>query len=173
MKDKILDIISDLIFYNEWTGACYASVAIAHTLLKFNKIESIPCIGVVGCDNGEFFDHAWLEIDGLIYDLAMPFPQDPRSRAYDYFDDRFGFRGIVSHPHIAFGIDEDLDDEAISIASDFGYLMKHTPCFNPEIDFWMLASDLSKKLNAPASVDDLKNSTTSSSWVIRRSQKSK
>ena len=168
MRDKILDSISDLIYENNWAGACYASTAIAHTLLTLHNISSTPCIGVVGCLNGEVFDHAWLEIDGLVYDLAMPFPISHESRVYDYFDDRFGFRGIKKHPEIFFGLDRNLDSEAIEVASNFEFIMKHSPFFNQNINYWDLTRIVASNLKRPVTVNGLKAITKTSAWSIKR-----
>lgn len=168
LKERILDLISDLIYEARWGGACYATTAISHSLLKLHNIDSTPCIGVVECENGEIFDHAWLEIDGLIYDLALPFPQDQSSTVYNYFDDRFGFRGVENPESFAYGTDRDLNQQAQLVANDFNFIMEQTPFFNPRLNYWELASGLSDATEKSATVEELKNITKDCKWTERR-----
>ena len=54
-------------------GGCFNITAIGHMLLTAQGIASVPCLGEVACKEGPF-DHAWLEVDGAIYDLTIQYP---------------------------------------------------------------------------------------------------
>jgi hypothetical protein len=60
-------------------GGCFNVTAIAHMLLTAQGIASTPCLGEVACKQGPF-DHAWLEIEGAIYDLPIQYPMPGHPR---------------------------------------------------------------------------------------------
>ncbi|WNZ87438.1 hypothetical protein [Pseudomonas sp. P108] len=57
-----------------WGGACHSSSAIMHMLLKEKGVDSTIKIGEVG-GGGYWFDHSWIEIDNLVFDAAVAYPQ--------------------------------------------------------------------------------------------------
>lgn len=61
---------------DDWSGGCYMVTAVSHILLNEQGIASTPCIGDAACDRGPF-DHAWLEIEGAVFDLPLQYPLDP------------------------------------------------------------------------------------------------
>ncbi len=168
MRDKILDALSELIREAYWGGACYASTAMAHVLLKSQGIESIPCIGVVKCVNGEIFDHAWLEIDGKIYDLAIANPMSPDSTIRMYVPNSFGIRGEESPEYFSYGIDMDLDQEPIDLASDFSRIFNQYPFFNPEKNYFELTVGLGQALEFQIDSDSARKHINNSAWKVKR-----
>jgi hypothetical protein len=59
-----------------WQGACHATSAILALLLNARQVEAVPCLGECYVD-GYYFDHSWVEIDGLVYDVAIALPLTP------------------------------------------------------------------------------------------------
>jgi hypothetical protein len=56
-----------------WDGACHALSSIGYVVLREHGIDAAPCLGEalrnspVRC----FFDHSWLEVEGLPIDVAI------------------------------------------------------------------------------------------------------
>jgi hypothetical protein len=61
---------------NQWQGACHATSAILALLLNARNVQAVPCLGECYVDN-YYFDHSWIEIDGLVYDVAIAVPDIP------------------------------------------------------------------------------------------------
>ncbi|RUR27729.1 hypothetical protein [Vreelandella nanhaiensis] len=75
--NQILDIYKtwlELSQLNEWLGACH--ITSAGMFVTMNDIGLTPelTIGIVEAPNGRFFDHSWVELDDLIFDVAIGFP---------------------------------------------------------------------------------------------------
>jgi len=62
--------ILDYIHKNDWQGACHSSSSILATLLAAQCIPSALCLGEV-FQNGHYFDHSWIEIEGEVFDAAI------------------------------------------------------------------------------------------------------
>ncbi|HUR42442.1 MAG TPA: hypothetical protein VM240_14870 [Verrucomicrobiae bacterium] len=57
----------------QWQGACHATTAVSTVLLREQDVEAQPYIGE--CKNQEgFFDHSWVEVNSLVYDVAIAMP---------------------------------------------------------------------------------------------------
>jgi len=61
---------------NYWLGGCHDTSAALYMLLRESGIDATLCIGEVGVGE-KFFDHSWVEAEGLIFDAAvcMPHPR--------------------------------------------------------------------------------------------------
>lgn len=65
---------------SDWAGACHATSAVLHVILKEQGVDSELCIGEVRKNVKTqiiYTDHSWILIDGLIYDIAIYKPLDP------------------------------------------------------------------------------------------------
>lgn len=165
-ENIVFDSISELIHGKCWGGACYASTAIMHTLLKLVGIESTPCIGVVKCINGDIFDHGWLEVSGKIYDIAVAHPKG-NSTVSKHINPN-GFRGATETPNFEYGIAMDLDSEAMYVSEKFSNILNHSPCWNESIDYWDLAELIAKFHGLDFVKEDLAQSVIDSKWHIKR-----
>lgn len=162
--DSMLDVIRD----KSWGGACYASTAIMHTLLKLVDIESTPCIGIVKCINGDIFDHGWLEVSGRIYDIAIAYPQGTSKSTVSNYIDSGGFRGVTETPNFEYGIGMQLDSEARYVSEKFSNIMSHSPFWAENINYWDLTELIAKFHRVDVVKDDLVKIVMSSKWHSRQ-----
>ena len=156
----------ELINNYSWGGACYASTAIMHAVLKLSGIDSKPCIGVVECINGEKFDHAWLEVNDKKYDVAIPYPLG--NSTVSEFVEPCGFYGVSDTPNFAYGIDMDLDSEADFISQAFSNIMNACPFWGDGCDYWDVAEFFAKFFGIDVEKDDLVNALNDSIWYVQR-----
>lgn len=56
-----------------YAAGCHDTSAVLHILLNEAGVESSLCIGEVGAA-GNFFDHSWVEVEGLVFDAAVCLP---------------------------------------------------------------------------------------------------
>ncbi|GAB3352520.1 hypothetical protein ACFO0E_10470 [Chromohalobacter beijerinckii] len=63
-----------LIQDNGWTGACHDTSA--GMFMAMHGVELAPelIIGIVEAPSGKLFDHSWVEVNGLIFDAAVGYP---------------------------------------------------------------------------------------------------
>jgi hypothetical protein len=163
--NSIFNSMMELIRDKSWGGACYASAAIMHTTLKLAGIESTPCLGVVKCENGETFDHAWLEINGKIYDVAISFPLGDSK--ISSFVGPSGFQGVTSTPGFEYGIKMDLDPEAKFVAEKFSNIMEKSPFWETGCDYWDLTEFFAGFHQLTVDKDDLIKVVADSFWKVR------
>ena len=62
------------IYKTEYRGGCHDTSAALFMLLSEQGIDSKLCIGEVKIDDTSYFDHSWVEIDGLILDASVCMP---------------------------------------------------------------------------------------------------
>ncbi len=62
--------VSDYLRERPNPGACHLLSSILHVLLSEQGIENTLCVGEVSSDKGNF-DHSWIEIDSLVFDVAI------------------------------------------------------------------------------------------------------
>lgn len=79
-RQQVSPVVQDVYFSvlgyiseTNWRGACHSSSAMLYILLKERGIDSTIVIGEVFAPAGRF-DHSWIEIDGIIYDAAVAYP---------------------------------------------------------------------------------------------------
>ncbi|MBT4291621.1 hypothetical protein HOD41_02940 [bacterium] len=60
----------NFIMNSNWQGGCHAVSAVMYVLYKEQDIDCQLCLGELK-SKLMFFDHSWIEIDGLIYDAAI------------------------------------------------------------------------------------------------------
>lgn len=166
--DRIASSMAELIENYSWGGACYASTAIMHSTLKLAGIETTPCLGVVKCSNGDMFDHAWLEVNGTIYDVALPQPLPQSESTVAQFVPRTGFRGVVETPNFTYGIDMDLDQEATLLSKNFHNIMDSSPSFEERVDYWNLTEVFAKYHGLDVDKENLIEVLLGSAWVVKR-----
>lgn len=166
--DIIASAMAELIENYSWGGACYASTAIMHTTLKLAGIETTPCLGVVKCSNGDIFDHAWLEVSGTIYDVALPHPHPQSGSTVAQFVPASGFRGVVETPNFTYGLDMDLDQEAAFFSQNFHNIMNGSPFFEEGVDYWDLTEFFAKFHGLDVNKEDLIEVLLGSAWVVKR-----
>jgi len=73
---RIFNTTLKYVAQKQWQGACHATSAILAVLLNARQIPAVPCLGECSVDNYPF-DHSWVEIDEIIYDVAIAFPLIP------------------------------------------------------------------------------------------------
>ena len=71
---RTLDVLWAFLRKKKLRGACHSITAVAHVLLREQRIDSVPCIGLVLSPHAGYLIHSWLDISGLVYDLAIAFP---------------------------------------------------------------------------------------------------
>lgn len=68
--------LNDYLVENPIKGACHVISGIMYILLNEQRIDSELCIGVIHDPRVGVYDHSWVEIDGVPYDLAIQLPLD-------------------------------------------------------------------------------------------------
>jgi len=63
--------VSDYLRKEPRPGACHLLSAILYLLLAEQGIDSVLKIGEVLRPDGKYFDHSWIEVGGLIFDVAI------------------------------------------------------------------------------------------------------
>lgn len=63
----------NFVWKNDWTGACHDSSAILYMVLSEMGFSPTIVTGEVKASAGTF-DHSWVELDGMIFDVAVGFP---------------------------------------------------------------------------------------------------
>lgn len=70
----------DYVTREEFRGACHATTAILHVLLRHQGVAGRLVTGELR--RGQIvFNHSWYELDGRIYDIAVALPWRKRSTA--------------------------------------------------------------------------------------------
>src|SRR5688572_6292568 len=67
---RTLSLLLEVLLNDKFNNNPYEVNAMGHVLLTAQGIASAPCLGEVGFEHCPY-EHAWLEIDGAIYDLAI------------------------------------------------------------------------------------------------------
>ncbi|EJO4031803.1 lasso peptide biosynthesis protein [Vibrio cholerae] len=165
-ENVIAKSMSELIIDKSWGGACYASTAMMHTILKLVGIDSDPCIGVVKCRNGDIFDHAWLEVNGKKYDVAIPFPMG--NSKVSLFVNREGFMGAEDTPNFEYGINMDLDPEASFVAEKFTNIMDQSPFWYDGVDYWDVAEFVAEFHHIKSDKQKLEKAVEGTQWKVVR-----
>lgn len=131
---------------SDYCGGCHDSSAVLHMILAEAGIPSTLCIGEVGV-GGFFFDHSWVEIDGLIYDAAvcMPHP-DGEIVGGPVFGSIDLETELQSHLHFGAESGEGLGDAAQpALRLDLqGY-----SSVQPDPDIWVLAVAMASRCGDP------------------------
>lgn len=73
---KIVAPFSELLKFvvgSNYCGGCHDTSAVLHMLLADAGLSSELCIGEVGTGQ-QFFDHSWVEVEGLVFDVAVCMP---------------------------------------------------------------------------------------------------
>jgi len=176
MKQEIinntLNVTSHLMHSIGWMGACYATSAIHHILLTEQGVRNDPILGVTKVDES-IFDHAWVEIDDLIYDTAISLPQENANFFETFGSD--GVRGeigskkiyVTDNIEIIYGVlNLDVDDDVIANLENFGKFMTHSPSFNKSIDYWDLTIELGKCLHLSLNRSELISRYSNKEWSL-------
>lgn len=159
--EAILDLMSNYIYEKSWAGACFATSAINHILLNEFNIISMPMLGVVNID-GHIFDHAWLEIDSLVYDVAIPLGIHTNFR---YCLPEKGIRG-EKYAFANFRTGMSLEIETTNELLNFNKFMKNSPYFNEKIDYWDLVVLLGKTLGLTLDRQKLIQKYGDTKWIM-------
>ncbi|HBH7876352.1 TPA: hypothetical protein KDX42_004600 [Vibrio parahaemolyticus] len=167
--DKVLDVTLSYIQENDWCGACYATAAINHILLNELEIKSELCIGVFKAEishlegSSPCYDHAWVEIDGNIYDVAITkglninFGNEYLSSA--------GVRGECSK-YFRYGIDMNLEDDVCEMVHPLSKFMQTKPCFDDSIDFWDIVEILGNRIGLNVKKEELVSKYEDFGWTV-------
>lgn len=167
--NEVLDVTLSCINEHNWSGACFATSAINFILLSELGIKSELCLGVFSSTSEDIFgiaklrqyDHAWLEIDDRVYDVAITSGLHinfPRSIV--------PIEGIRGNPPSCFkyGVNVDLDDGLYETISPLSNFMAMSPSFS-SITYWELASILGKKIDLELDSKYLKSKYSKIPWV--------
>ena len=71
---RTFEVVLRYLVDNGLWGACHDSSAVLYMLLLEQGVKAELIIGEVHAE-GMYFDHSWVEVDGLIYDPAVGFPR--------------------------------------------------------------------------------------------------
>lgn len=170
--DKTLKVTSNLMYDRQWSGACYATSAIHHILLTEQGVTNTPMLGVTQVGSSRF-DHAWIEIDDHIYDIAVSMPQE-NANFFEIFG-KDGIRGDIESQclytneddiQILYGFKDNVEEDVLINLADFGTFMTKSPFFNKTIDYWELTIQLGNKLNLSLNRDDLIERYSKTKWNL-------
>lgn len=70
---SIFKAVLAYIWVARYTGACHSTSAVMYMLMREKGLDPTLCIGEVGVGN-KFFDHSWIEVDGMVIDAAVSVP---------------------------------------------------------------------------------------------------
>jgi len=68
--------VSDYLKANPNPGACHLLSSILFVLMREYQIDCVLRIGEVLRPDGKYFDHSWIEIDNLIFDVGIQLTYD-------------------------------------------------------------------------------------------------
>lgn len=72
VREAFIHVLAFILIKN-YQGACHSTSAALAIVLREHGLEPQLCIGEVQCDQG-YFDHSWVEIDGVVLDAAICAP---------------------------------------------------------------------------------------------------
>ncbi|MEZ8142817.1 hypothetical protein [Enterovibrio sp. FF113] len=167
--DKVLDVTLSYIQENDWCGACYATAAINHILLNELEIQSELCIGVFKAEITNIegvspcYDHAWVEIDENIYDVAIT--KGLNINFGDEYLPAAGVRGECSK-YFRYGINMNLDHEVGEMVHPLSKFMQTTPCFDSSIDYWDIVEILGSRIGLNLKKEELVSRYEDFEWTL-------
>jgi hypothetical protein len=149
-------------------GACHSVTAVAHVLLREQRIESVPCIGLVLLPHAGRLVHSWLEISSLVYDLAIAFP------LIEY--EEFREAPVVAGRNLDTGLPTELlygtrlTDDAISYPENIHHssLTAYLDGSAEQgIDLWATTLALGTRLGLDVDVETLRRRHQKTPWSVR------
>ncbi|OTG92829.1 hypothetical protein [Acinetobacter sp. ANC 3832] len=159
--ETILDLMSDYIKEESWAGACFATSAINYILLNELNTHSKPMLGVVNID-GHIFDHAWLEINDQVYDVAIVLGITTK---FFHCLPKEGIRG-QEYEFANFRTGQSLDVKTTHGLTNFKKFMKNSPYFNKKIDYWDVVILLGKRIGLTLYKQKLIQKYGNTKWTI-------
>ena len=154
--------ILKFIHKNNWDGACHATSAIMHILLKEQGIDARLYIGE--CQYGSFaFDHSWVEINGDVVDAAisltsirgMSFPPVLRNIDLETGEETKIIYGV----HSGRGY-----DQPASTIRDLPLCMYMDNFPNHPEGLWGIAMEIGRKLRIKANLAKMKGKYSLTNW---------
>lgn len=149
LRSTFQELLSTIV-RRRWEGACHSSSAILYLLLAEQGLEPTLCIGEV--HSGFIrFDHSWVEVDGLIFDVAIGFPHEEyvSPPVFASADIELG-----NPTHLKYGFPGSLDDDGLLVAScDLDGYSDHQP---EEHEIWAVAEEIGERLNLDITYFDLR-----------------
>ena len=169
----VMDIMLEYIKINQWAGACFASTAINKILLLELGIRSEAVLGVFHADvldDNEnpihiCFDHGWIEIDGMIFDVAITSGQEVNFGSA--LLDPQGVRGSYA-THFFYAKNQPIEECNEKELIPFNEYMLTSPFFDNEINYWEICEILGNKLSLELSAKNLEEKYSDISWSYEK-----
>jgi hypothetical protein len=164
----LIQVLEVILPEERWDGACYAIASIVHLLIREQGIQSALCLGEVSIDSMAF-DHGWVEINSLAYDIAIAKPLQP----------------AFANPPVVKGLDvETMEPTSLryGVASGFPpdspIKMVLSIPFHEYMDgfpahrfgLWGVTADIGKTLGLRNNASELRKRHRDVLWTLRRSK---
>lgn len=154
---------------DDWSGGCFMVTAIAHILLSEQGVASLPCCGEVAGEAGPF-DHAWLEIDGAIFDLPIQYPHDRHLRLPAVIG---GHHLGGTATRLVYGADPKSYGK-VALGPSPGAMIQHLSlgayidgAEEHGLDLWFIVLTLGKKLGLQLDRSVLRSKYAATRWTIK------
>jgi hypothetical protein len=146
------ELLSEIV-RERWHGACHSSSAILYLLLAEQGLEPTLCIGEV--HSGIYrFDHSWVEVDGLIYDAAVGYPQENEGMYVSppVFASADMEEGMPTH--LKYGLPGSLAEDGLLVAnSDLDEYSELQPA---EYEIWTVAEEIADRMGLAMCCSELR-----------------
>lgn len=152
-------------------GGCYILTAVLHTIAKTIGIKSVPLIGEVGQKKGKkiknAWDHAWLEIGGEVYDIAIAYPLIAAYQSGPYYRSRNVCNGKDADAEIAYGINTGLGLGEIAWEVASGTVFEYMDKCPKEIGAFEMAIDSLKEAGVKATKKSIKKTLGDDKFSVK------
>lgn len=158
----------DFVLQQQFRGACHATTGILHVLLRSQGVNGRLVTGESQHDR-RVFNHSWLEIDGLVYDVAIALPLDPQLDGHPVF----ASNDLVTldKPFWNYGFSSGLaDDDGVAVVKQQSFVdfMNNAPYHRHGL--WHFVQKIGGKLHLKLSLNKLRAANVDEKWEIRSSE---
>lgn len=155
----------EFVHLNNFRGACHATTAMLHVLLRSQGIAGRPCIGELSRQR-QAFDHSWYELNGRVYDVAISLPFDRG------FDGNPVFAGTdlvtLDSPHWTYGTITGLSNDtgAVHVRSrSFLEYADQAPYHRDGL--WHLVEKVGRRLKLRLEIPNMRSDFAAETWEDR------
>lgn len=147
---KAFEVVLTFVWEERYAGACHDTSAVLYMLMSELGLSPTLNLGEVTSTSGTF-DHSWVEVDGLIFDVAVCLPQEggahvagPIFASVDLAADR--------QTTLNFGVSSGhgLDAEGQQVAS---LSLAEYARIQPPANIWVLAVAFGNRIGLPLTFD--------------------
>ncbi|TYK64185.1 lasso peptide biosynthesis protein [Colwellia echini] len=165
---KTFKAVLNWVYKTQYRGACHDTSAVLYILLMEQGVDAKLCIGEVKIDDNSYFDHSWVEVEGLVLDASVCMPN---IGGYE-FPPVFASKCLsnLTPPKLSYGKSSPvgLDDVGIFVSSVnlMDYSLGHPEDPNK---LWKLAKTLSKEAEIKVNSGKLKDKYGNVKRILVRS----